>query len=573
MDSQQPRVTSGAPIVPSRAVRASHDAGAMALLVLSAIILLGVFALVVSTDNESRQITERLRISRSVESANYEMAMLLRTIQSARRGFAVTGDRALLAPYERALAMVPGKAQALGKLVGDHPERRRAFEAFSASLGAYLDLLAEFVAADLASGFDRARLVETFDRGERALEGILDRLKEMHAVEQWILQAARADLDGTRARATLWNTIGILAGVLLLATGAAILASAKRAVSRTARIYQRLVEGLPVAVVGVDAEGRVAMWNKSAEAQFGYAADEVLGKPNPAVPPELLPTVLSLRERAFRGQVIAAHLGRSLHKDGREIEVLVSLSPMIGLGGTTTGVVVALADVSRQRREEAERLQQEREHRETLIREVHHRIKNHLQGIAGLLQQQARNVPWLEPAVRPVRAQVLSIAKVYGLRGRTDGREHSLMEMVCAIVATARELSGREVLVVEEPEEPAVAVDDHEAVPVALIFNELLQNALKHGSSGPVALRLTAQGGGRAAVVEVANPGRLPDAFDLELRQGIGDGLQLALAMMPRAGATLTVEQRDSAVAARLALSSPVVRPLSDDSSPKQSAA
>lgn len=564
MDSQQSHAMAGAPTASSRTVRASHDAGAMALLVLGAVILLGVFALVVSTDNEIRQHSDRLRVSRTVESANHEMAMLLRTIQSARRGFAVTKDRAILAPFAASLEMLPAKEQALRELVADHPERQRAFEAFGAALPGYLELITGFVAVDAATGFDRDRLVETFDRGERAVQGLLDRLKEMKAVEQEILLAARSDLDATRVRARLWNTIGILAAVLLLATGAAILGSAKRAVSRTARTYQRLVEGLPVAVVGVDAEGRVTMWNKSAEALFGYGADEVLGKLNPAVPQDLLPTVLSHRERALRGEVVAAHLGRSVRKDGRQLEVLVSLAPMIGLRGATTGIAVALADVSRQRREEAERLQREREHRETLVREVHHRIKNHLQGIAGLLQQQVRHVPWLESAVRPVRAQVLSIAKVYGLRGRTDGREHSLIEMVRTIVDTARELTGREVLVVEEPEEPAVAVDDREAVPVALIFNELLQNALKHGG-GPVALRVTSQDHGRAAVLEVANSGGLPDGFDLEHRRGIGDGLQLALAMMPRAGATLVVEQRGPVVAARLALSSPVVGPLLED--------
>jgi PAS domain S-box-containing protein len=562
MDSQEPDAMAAASTVPSRAVKASYDAGAMALLVLSAVILLGVFALVVITDNESRRISDQLRTSRSVESASHELAMLLRTIQSARRGFAVTQDRALLSPYDAALAMVPAKAQALRELVADDPERRRAFDAFSASLRPYLDLLAGYVAADVTRGFDRARLVATFDEGERALQELLDRLAALGAVEQQILRAAQADLDGTRARATLWNTIGILAAVLLLTTGSVILASAKQLVARTARAYQRLVEGLPIAVVGVAPKGRVTMWNKTAEAQLGYGADEVLGKQNPAVPPDLLPTVLSLRERVLRGEVIAGHLGRAVRKDGREIEVLVSLAPMIGLGGTPTGIVVALADVSRQRREEAERLQREREHRETLVREVHHRIKNHLQGIAGLLQQQVQHLPWLELVVRPVRAQVLSIAKVYGLRGRMEGREHSLADMVRAIVDTVREISASEVLMVEEPEEPSFAVSDDEAVPVALIFGELLQNALKHGGGGPVALRLTAQGGGRTAVLEVANSGRLPDTFDPERGQGIGDGLQLALAMMPRAGAALAVEQRGPVVAARLALSSPVVRPM-----------
>lgn len=74
------------------------------------------------------------------------------------------------------------------------------------------------------------------------------------------------------------------------------------------------------------------------------------------------------------------------------------------------------SDITEQRAAEQARLDAAIAQREMLVKEVHHRIKNNLQGVAGLLQQIAMRKPEVAPAISEVVGQVQAIAQVYGLQ-------------------------------------------------------------------------------------------------------------------------------------------------------------
>ena len=57
-----------------------------------------------------------------------------------------------------------------------------------------------------------------------------------------------------------------------------------------------------------------------------------------------------------------------------------------------------------------------------LVKEVHHRIKNNLQGVAGLMQQIARAAPRWRRCIAEAVGQVQAIAQVYGLQVGAAGR-------------------------------------------------------------------------------------------------------------------------------------------------------
>jgi len=78
-------------------------------------------------------------------------------------------------------------------------------------------------------------------------------------------------------------------------------------------------------------------------------------------------------------------------------------------------LLVVASDITEQRAAEKARLDAAIAQREMLVREVHHRIKNNLQGVAGLLQQIAARKPEVAPAISEVVGQVQAIA--HGLRG------------------------------------------------------------------------------------------------------------------------------------------------------------
>ena len=56
--------------------------------------------------------------------------------------------------------------------------------------------------------------------------------------------------------------------------------------SEQSRILQPLIESAPVAILTLDLQMRVTMWNPACERIFGWTAAEVIGQPYPLVPPE-----------------------------------------------------------------------------------------------------------------------------------------------------------------------------------------------------------------------------------------------------------------------------------------------
>ncbi|MGW3360403.1 SpoIIE family protein phosphatase [Streptomyces bungoensis] len=81
----------------------------------------------------------------------------------------------------------------------------------------------------------------------------------------------------------------------------------------------------------IDAQGRVTGWSDGARLLTGRAADEVVGRPAT----ELLAGALPARVLAARGGSLALR-----HRDGHRVELPVTVCPVLGPGGTTTGYVV-----------------------------------------------------------------------------------------------------------------------------------------------------------------------------------------------------------------------------------------
>ena len=136
--------------------------------------------------------------------------------------------------------------------------------------------------------------------------------------------------------------------------------------------------------------------------------------------------------------------------------------------------------------------------REMLVKEVHHRIKNNLQGVAGLMQQIAQRRPEVAPVIAEVVGQVQAIAQVYGLQVGAVGplRAKNVVE---AIAGSVQRTFGRTIrFAVEGPTPHVWALPEAESIPIALTINELLTNAVKHsadGQRGRLHARLRRRGG------------------------------------------------------------------------------
>jgi two-component sensor histidine kinase len=197
-------------------------------------------------------------------------------------------------------------------------------------------------------------------------------------------------------------------------------------------------------------------------------------------------------------------------------------------------------------------------HRDALIREIHHRIKNNLQGITGLLRQLADNHPETTESINQTIGQVQSIAAIHGLQERTAANNLRLRELAESVATGVGGLWQKTVAVEIASDLTPCTIDEAEAVPLALILNELLSNALKHGGqSGQIKIALKHGQSPDFVQVIISNVGQLPPDFDFE--HNAGTGLQLVKSLMPRAGARLSFHYQDNTVVTTLELEPPVI--------------
>jgi PAS domain S-box-containing protein len=305
--------------------------------------------------------------------------------------------------------------------------------------------------------------------------------------------------------------------------------------------------------------------NEGMTRMTGYAAEELVGQSARLLylsQPEF-DYVGEEKYRQVREHGIGSVETRWRRKDGTLIDVSLSSAPVVP-GDLSQGVTFTAKDITGEKRAEQERLAHETAQRNALVREVHHRIKNNLQGVIGLLRQHISVHPDTRAAIEVAIDQISTIAVVHGLQSRLGQYELRLCETLHAVNAATSKAMALAPSSIDDRRSSDIWLDSGAAVSVALILNELLHNALKHGHhAGGVNIVLT--GGGEHAMVRISNPGGpLPPGFDLSNGTGCGTGLDLVRTLLPRRGATLTITQGEGRVTAEFAVAPPVTaeRPL-----------
>ncbi|MDQ3189249.1 MAG: PAS domain S-box protein [Pseudomonadota bacterium] len=268
-----------------------------------------------------------------------------------------------------------------------------------------------------------------------------------------------------------------------------------------------------------------------------------------------LPRLIARMRRLLRSEFTA----RIDHPTHGVRHVNVRLSPVRMEDGAIRVFGIA-DDVTERTRAEQLKMEQIVKQRDVLVREVHHRIKNNLQGVAGLLQQTADARPDVADILSEAATQIHAIAQVHGLQIRSSGTL-PVLGVAQGIFSTLSNMFGVEVRF--EPPPPDLwrfGLPENEAVPLALVINELGTNAIKHRASRQdgIMVKVTTRPDGMEFAIE--NPGTLKDGFDLAQISASVSGLGLVKALLPRRGARLTVERVGAVVATRLQLFPPAIR-------------
>jgi PAS domain S-box-containing protein len=150
----------------------------------------------------------------------------------------------------------------------------------------------------------------------------------------------------------------------------------KRA-EEAASFLAAIVESSDDAIIGTTLEGIVLSWNRGAERIYGYPALDVIGRSISVIIPPYRPDELSQNlESIKRGQPVERYDTVRIRKDGKAVDISLTISPIKDREGRIIGVSNIARNITERRRQENERLQ--------LIEELTDAL-SHVRTLSGLL--------------------------------------------------------------------------------------------------------------------------------------------------------------------------------------------
>ena len=320
-----------------------------------------------------------------------------------------------------------------------------------------------------------------------------------------------------------------------------------------------IVESSDDAIVSKSLDGIIESWNAGAQRIFGWSAEEAIGQPILLIiPPERHPEEAGILARLRRGERIEHFETVRVAKDGRRIDVSLTVSPVRDASGRIIGASKVGRDITDQKRvlralEEASR------QKDRFLAMLAHELRNPLAPIRNALQLLRLVEPGSEPADRALAIMDRQLDHLVRLvddlmdvsritRGRIEMRKEpvDLGSIVLSAVETSRPAleDGRHQFTLSLPAEPVVVHADF--VRLAQVIANLLNNAAKYTDTGG-RISLAAERDGSEAVVRVRDNGigiaaeTMPRLFEMfaqaeesvgRSRGGLGIGLALSRSLV-----------------------------------------
>lgn len=133
--------------------------------------------------------------------------------------------------------------------------------------------------------------------------------------------------------------------------------------------YRGLIQSSGEAIIGISPDGSVISWNPAAERLCGYNEAEAVGKPVCLlVPADSQAELADIMKRVMQGESIRRFEMKMLRKGGAVLDVLITVSPIIGENGAVTGASSIARDITGEKMEQY--LRQHEDQYRTLVEDL-----------------------------------------------------------------------------------------------------------------------------------------------------------------------------------------------------------
>ncbi|MFA4923152.1 MAG: transporter substrate-binding domain-containing protein [Ignavibacteriaceae bacterium] len=310
--------------------------------------------------------------------------------------------------------------------------------------------------------------------------------------------------------------------------------------------YRMLIEQASDAILVFDTKGNFADLNSSAVEMFGYPRNELLrlNVSNIFSAKEFLENPLRLELINTTGSFLSEH--RLKHKYGNEFFAEINSKKLND--GRYQSIV---RDITDRKISEIE-IQKSLSEKEVLLKEIHHRVKNNLQIVSSLLSLQANKVTEKESVAALVESQnrIKSMAMIHEKLYKS--KSLSMIDMSSYIINLSQQISNsykvdKQIELKYDLQKINLNVDL--AMPVGLIINELVSNAMKYAftnkNGGELFISFSSPELQEYVLIVQDNGAGLPGSVNLENSKTLG--LNLVTILTKQLNGTVEIDNTTGA--------------------------
>jgi PAS domain S-box-containing protein len=320
----------------------------------------------------ARDLTEQYQTTRQTGQVLGELDGVLSAVTDAetgQRGFLMTGDERYLAPYLTAFDSAASHLRTLRDLTDGNARQRRHVDALEPLVKDKLGELRDTVQLGRERRTDTAVQRLLTGRDLRLMEQIRSTVAAMQTEERQI-QAEQSAAYARQAR-RLFLGLAALAGLTLGLLLVVFVEYRRRAGEikltrdtlqsqvadheRTSALLASIVQSSDDAIIGLAPDGRVLTWNAGAERLYGYRAGDIRSRPIDVLSPDgRRDEVTVCLAGVLREQTVERIEAEQITRQGRPIQVLMTMSPILDAAGAVIGAsIVARDDTARRAAEES----------------------------------------------------------------------------------------------------------------------------------------------------------------------------------------------------------------------------
>ena len=254
--------------------------------------------------------------------------------------------------------------------------------------------------------------------------------------------------------------------------------------------FRSLVELANSSIILTDSNGKIILWNRSAQRMFGYSENEILGKPISILFPEeyhesyqkIMDNPYNFTNSQNTGIIYESY---GFKKDKSKFILEIShISWKINDEKFYCAIIRDITDNKQAENEIKESLKE----KEALLKEIHHRVKNNMQIISSLLSLQSRYIKDKESfgvfkeSQNRVKSMAMIHERLYNSKGLSNIDFREYIENLVYDLFYSYGINQNFIKIQIDTDNISLNVDT--AIPCGLIINELVTNSIKYAFPG-----------------------------------------------------------------------------------------